>query len=122
MYIIEGNQRKIQEVWQHIKRRHTGEKIAVVGFPKRMPENYLRNKQITFYESLTIKARWLQQAEAFLEKFQETYDGVIFYVDCTPVEAEELKQIVASFPVAVTVTVATETPIKISHHPLKRAA
>lgn len=122
MYIIQGKQRKINHVWDHIKRQHTGEKIAVVGFPKKLPENYLRNKQVTFYESLTIKSRWLEQAEAFLAKFEEQYDGVIFYLDCTLKEAEQLKQIAAKYRSLVTVTVASETPVTIENHPLKQVA
>lgn len=122
MYIIYGNQRKISHVWNHIKKQHTGEKIAVVGFPKKLPENYLRNKQVTFYESLTIKNKWLNQAEAFLAKFEDQYDGVIFYVDCSKKEAEQLKKIAAKYRSLVTVTVASDTAISIEDYPLKQVA
>lgn len=122
MYLIHGEQRKINHVWAHIKRQHTGEKIAVVGFPKKLPENYLRNKQITFYESLTIKDKWLVQADQFLAKFEDEYDGIIFYVDCTSKEANEMKKIAAKYRSLVTLTVASDLPISIEHHPLKRVA
>lgn len=122
MYIIYGNQRKISHVWNHIKKQHTGEKIAVVGFPKKLPENYLRNKQVTFYESLTIRNKWLKQAEAFLAKFEDQYDGVIFYVDCSKKEAEQLKIIAAKYRSLVTVTVASDTAITIEDYPLKQVA
>ena len=117
MYLIHGEQRKINHVWAHIKRQHTGEKIAVVGFPKKLPENYLRNKQITFYESLTIKDKWIVQADRFLAKFEDEYDGIIFYVDCTSEEANEMKKIAAKYRSLVTLTVASDLPISIEHHP-----
>ncbi|MGV3084278.1 hypothetical protein [Enterococcus dispar] len=122
MYMIYGKQRKITQVWTHIKRQHTGEKIVVVGFPKKLPENYLRNKQIIFYESLTIKDKWLAQANQFLAKFEDEYDGIIFYVDCTSEEANEMKKIAAKYRSLVTLTVASDSPISIEHHPLKQVA
>lgn len=122
MFIINGNQRKIDHVWQHIKRQHTGEKVAVVGYPKRMPENYLRNKQLTFYESLTIPTKWLDQAEDFLKRFEEQYDGVIFYVDCSEKEAEQLATIAQGYRSQVTVTVAGGDEVMIRQHELPRAA
>lgn len=120
MYIIKGNARKINHVWEHIKRHHTGEKIAVVGFPNKLPENYLRNKQVIFYESLTHKDEWLIQAEKFLTNFEEEYDGVIFYIDCTLKEAENLKKVATKFRSLITVTVASDSLITIEEYLLSQ--
>lgn len=121
MYIIEGNGRKTQSVWEHIKRRHTGDKICVVGFANGLPENYLRNKQVIFYEALRQRD-WLAEAETFIAKFEEQFDGMIFYVDCTPEEAERLADIAANYRSRITVTVHGDEAIRIKEHPLKRAA
>lgn len=121
MYIIEGNGRKTQHVWEHIKRRHTGDKICVVGFANGLPENYLRNKQVIFYEALR-QQEWLPEAETFIAKFEEQFDGMIFYVDCTPEEAADLAEIAAKYNSRITATVAGEGEVAIKKLPLKKAA
>lgn len=109
MFIIEGNERKITQVWEHIKRHHTGDKIAVVGFGNQLPQTQLRNKQVIFYDNLA-KKQWLSQAEAFLQRFEEHYDGIIFYVDCSQEEANRLNEISKNYTPKLTVTVHAEKP------------
>lgn len=122
MYLIKGQGRKTEAMWQHMKRRHTGDKVCVVGFKNQLPENYLRNKQVIFYEALN-QTDWLPQAEKFIAQFEEQFDGMIFYVDCTPAEAEALAEIAAKYQSRITVTVTEPvSEITINHLPLKKAA
>lgn len=122
MYIIEGNERKINYVWEHIKKQHTGNKIAIVGYADSLPQTQLRNKQVIFYTSLSDPAKWLQQAEAFLKQFEEQYDGIIFYVDCPKEEIDHLRQIAKNYRPKLTVTVHSDAPLSITHSPVERLA
>ena len=56
MFILEKKAEPTQQIWNHIKRQYQGEKVAVVGVEKQLPQTFLRNKQVIFYESLTGKA------------------------------------------------------------------
>lgn len=120
MFIIKGKGRKTDHVWSHIKQRHTGDKVCVVGFTNKLPENYLRNKQIIFYEALNNQ-NWLSQAKKFIEKFQDQFDGIIFYVDCSEEDAKILSQDIHNLKTRITVTVNEDIPeiyteqILISH-------
>lgn len=112
MFVIEGNGRKTDVVWEHIKKYHTGDKVCVVGFSKKLPENYLRRKQLDFYEMFP-SSNWLLQAESFIRRFINQYDGIVFYVDCSSEEMKTLFKISEIYRrhLMITVTVATEGDI-----------
>ncbi|MBO0454341.1 MULTISPECIES: hypothetical protein [Enterococcus] len=104
MFILEKKAEPEQQIWNHIKRHYQGEKVAVVGVQKQLPQTFLRNKQVIFYESLTGKAL-LEEGERFLNKFAKEYTAFVFYLDSSSEIAEQLVEAGRNLGVRVTVTV-----------------
>ena len=80
MFILEKKAEPAQQIWTHIKRHYQGEKVAVVGVEKQLPQTFLRNKQVIFYESLTGRSL-VEEGKRFLDKFSKDYSAFVFYVD-----------------------------------------
>lgn len=120
--MIRGKQDKRHYVWEHLKRHHTGDKVAVIGYPKKLPQTQLRNKQVVFYESLRTPDTLLNDCAAFFERFKEQYDGVILYVDCTEDEAWALEEIAKAYKTRLTVTVKNEDNLWTEEVLMKLAA
>jgi len=104
LFILEKKAEPTQQIWNHIKRQYQGEKVAVVGVEKQLPQTFLRNKQVIFYESLTGKAL-LDEGKKFLEKFSKDYTAFVFYLACSSEIAEQLIEAGRNLGVRVTVTV-----------------
>lgn len=104
MFILEKKTEPEQQMWNHIKRQYQGEKVAVVGVKKQLPQTFLRNKQVIFYESLT-EASLLAEGKQFLARFAKNYTAFVFYLDCSADVAEQLIDSGRSLGVRVTVTV-----------------
>lgn len=104
MFILEKKAEPAQQIWNHIKRQYQGEKVAVVGVEKQLPQTFLRNKQVIFYESLTGKSL-LDEGKHFLDKFAKDYSAFVFYLDCPTEVAEQLIDAGRALGVRVTVTV-----------------
>lgn len=103
MFILEKKAEPAQQIWTHIKRHYQGEKVAVVGVKKQLPQTFLRNKQVIFYESLTGYSL-LEEGKRFLEKFSKDYSAFVFYLDCPKEVAEKFIEAGRSLGVRVTVT------------------
>lgn len=73
MFILEKKAEPTQQIWNHIKRQYQGEKVAVVGVEKQLPQTFLRNKQVIFYESLTGKALLDEGKKIFREVLERLY-------------------------------------------------
>ncbi|MGX7204573.1 hypothetical protein [Enterococcus pingfangensis] len=104
MFTLEKKAEPAQQLWNHIKRHYQGEKVAVVGVKKSLPQTFLRNKQVIFYESLTGESL-LVEGKQFLERFAKNYTAFVFYLDCPAKIAEQLIDTGRALGVRVTVTV-----------------
>ncbi|MBO0411357.1 hypothetical protein JZO77_18355 [Enterococcus hulanensis] len=104
MFILEKKAEPEQQIWDHIKRNYQGEKVAVVGVKKQMPQTFLRNKQVIFYESLTGRSL-VEEGERFLNKFAKDYSAFVFYLDCPSEVGDQLVEAGRKLGVRVTVTV-----------------
>lgn len=104
MFILEKKAEPAQQIWTHIKRHYQGEKVAVVGVEKQLPQTFLRNKQVIFYESLTGRSL-VEEGKRFLDKFSKDYSAFVFYVDCPNEVAEQLIEAGRALGVRLTVTV-----------------
>ncbi|MGK0605619.1 hypothetical protein [Enterococcus gilvus] len=104
MFILEKKAESKQQIWTHIKRHYQGEKVAVVGVNKQLPQTFLRNKQVIFYESLTENSL-LEEGKKFLDSFAKDYSAFVFYVACSTEVAEQLIDAGRASGVRVTVTV-----------------
>jgi len=104
LFILEKKAEPTQQIWTHIKRHYQGEKVAVVGVEKQLPQTFLRNKQVIFYESLTGRSL-VEEGKRFLDKFSKDYSAFVFYVDCPNEVAEQLIEAGRALGVRVTVTV-----------------
>ena len=107
MFILEKPAEPTQQIWNHIKRNYQGEKVAVVGIKRQLPQTFLRNKQVIFYESLTGKSL-VAEGQRFMEKFVDDYSALVFYLDCSSAEAEQLRDYGRSLGIRVTITVNEE--------------
>ncbi|MBM7712011.1 hypothetical protein [Enterococcus xiangfangensis] len=104
MFILKKKAEPEKQIWNHIKRHYQGEKVAVVGVKKGLPQTFLRNKQVIFYESLTGESL-LAEGKQFLERFAKNYTAFVFYLDCPTEIAEQLIDTGRALGVRVTVTV-----------------
>ncbi|MDA9470255.1 hypothetical protein [Enterococcus sp. 5H] len=96
MIIVKGNNpRKIEKIWELVKREHTGKKIAVISYSGEVPHNFIRAKQISAYETMT-KQNMLTNLTDFLSKIKGRYEAIILYIDCEAHLVEPLRELAAS--------------------------
>lgn len=85
MIIIKGNNpRKIDKIWELVKKDHTGKKIAIIRYPGAIPHNFIRAKQMPAYET------------------------IIFYIDCESHLIESIKEVTKSYKEQFILTVYDE--------------
>lgn len=108
MIIIKGNNpRKIDKIWELVKKDHTGKKIAIIGYPGAIPHNFIRAKQMPAYETMT-KQNTLDNLTRFLRETKDRFEAIIFYIDCESHLIESIKEVTKSYKEQFILTVYDE--------------
>ncbi|MGX7148757.1 hypothetical protein [Enterococcus ureasiticus] len=108
MIIIKGNNpRKIEKVWELVKKDHTGKKVAIVGYHGEIPHNFIRAKQMPTYETMT-KHKTLDDLTRFLKETKDRFEAVILYIDCESHLIESIKEATKSYKEQFILTVYDE--------------
>ncbi|ALS38121.1 hypothetical protein ABID30_000188 [Enterococcus rotai] len=112
MIIIKGNNpRKIDKIWELVKKDHTGKKIAIIGYPGATPHNFIRAKQMPAYETMT-KQNTLDNLTRFLRETKDRFEAIIFYIDCESHLIESIKEVTKSYEEQFILTVYDEKVYK----------
>ncbi|MEI5988626.1 hypothetical protein [Enterococcus crotali] len=108
MIIIKGNNpRKIDNIWEFVKKDHTGKKIAIIGYPGSIPHNFVRAKQMPAYETIT-KHNTLDDLTVFLKETKDRFEAIILYIDCESHLIESIKEVTKSYKEQFILTVYDE--------------
>ena len=109
MIIIKGNNpRKIDKIWELVKKEHTGKKIAIIGYSGGIPHNFIRAKQIPAYETMT-KQSTIEDLTRFLKETKDRFEAIILYIDCESHLIESIKETTKSYKEKFILTVYDET-------------
>lgn len=93
MIIIKGNkERKIEKVWEIVKKEHSGNKVAIAGYKSDIPHNFIRSKQMASYENFTEKSL-LAETEKFLSEVKGRFEAIVFYINCDSHLIEKIKEL-----------------------------
>lgn len=97
MIIIKGNNpRKIDKIWEIVKKNHTGRKVAIIGFPGELPHSFIRAKQMPTYETMT-KHNVLDDLAHFLNGTRDRFEAIILYIDCESHLIESIKEVTEAY-------------------------
>lgn len=112
MIIVKGkNSRKIEKVWDLVKREHTGKKVAVVGYSGEIPYNFIRAKQMPAYETMT-RHNTLNDLKRFLNDTKNRFEAIILYIDCDTHMIDSIKEMTRSYQEKFILTVYDEKEIE----------
>ncbi|MFD1899749.1 hypothetical protein [Enterococcus termitis] len=114
MIIVKGNNpRKIEKIWDLVKREHTGKKVAVIGYSGEIPYNFIRAKQMPAYETIT-KQNTLNDLTRFLNETKNRFEAVILYLDCEMHMIDSIKELIKPYQEKFILTVYDEKePIQV---------
>lgn len=117
MIIIKGNNsRKIDTVWDLVKKKHSGNKVAVVSYKGAIPHGFVRIKQMHAYETLTQK-NILQDLKQFLQAIGDQFEAIVLYINCDHQMVDAIKEIAADFRQPIFLTVHdSDTILAIEEH------
>ncbi|WP_430604014.1 hypothetical protein IGJ02_001587 [Enterococcus sp. DIV0724b] len=108
MIIIKGNNpRKINKIWELVKKEHTGKKIAIIGYPGGIPHNFIRAKQMPAYETMT-KHNILDDLTRFLKETKDRFKAIILYIDCESHLIDSITETTTSYKEKFILTVYDE--------------
>lgn len=97
MIIIKGNNpRKIDKIWELVKKNHTGNKVAIIGYPGEIPHNFIRAKQMPAYETMT-KHNTLDDLTRFLSETKDRFEAIILYIDCESHFIESIEAVTKTY-------------------------
>lgn len=105
MIIIKGNEsRKIEKVWELVKKDHSGNKVAIVGYKGEIPHNFIRAKQMASYENFT-ENNLLVEMERFLVDVKGRFEALVLYVNCESHVVEKIKELTKDYEEKIFLTV-----------------
>ena len=105
MIIIKGNEpRKIEKVWDIVKKDHSGNKVAIAGYKGDIPHNFIRAKQMASYENFTEK-NLLAEMERFLSDVKGRFEALVLYIDCEGHVVEKIKELTKGYEEKIFLTV-----------------
>ncbi|WP_207695076.1 hypothetical protein DOK67_0002595 [Enterococcus sp. DIV0212c] len=108
MIIVKGNNpRKVEKIWELVKKEHTGQKVAIIGYSGGIPHNFIRAKQISAYETMT-KHNTLDDLARFLKETKDRFEAIIVYIDCDSHLIESIKEVTQFYKEKFILTVYDE--------------
>lgn len=111
MIIVKGNDsRKIENIWDVVKKEHSGNKVAIVSHKGGIPHNFVRGKQMHAYETLAT-GDLVQEVEQFMQSIRGRFEAVVLYVNCEHHFVESIKELAEKYQQKVFLTVHDEETI-----------
>ncbi|MGC6767478.1 hypothetical protein [Enterococcus sp. LJL51] len=105
MIVVKGNNsRKIETIWDLVKKDHSGSKVAVLSHKGELPHSFVRGKQMRVYETLT-KEKLLQETEAFMASVKDRFEALVLYVNCEDHLIDSIKELSEKYQQKVFLTV-----------------